>query len=133
MRVYSSLAAANLIALFCLISTCGCQNELATTKSVTSPPVADVSPSKARALDGSGKGDSIETTFKKDALVRAAMNPDSLDEDGLGQVTWEQDVPQQSAASHAVGDLMVDSTLDFESGNIGKSSADSQEADIFLQ
>jgi len=128
MRVCFPLTPANLVVLLCLVFTSGCQNEFAVTESVASPQVAHASPPAARALDGSDKGDSIEATFKKDALVRESMNHDSFD-----QVNWEQDleqdIPQESAASQATEELMVDTTLslgeDLKSYNTNTSRADS--------
>ena len=131
MRVYCSLAAANLIVLCSLIFTCGCQNEhAATIEPVTPPKVAHTSPPEAKALDGSdqAQGDSIADVFKKDALVREAMNPDSVD-----QVTWEQDTPQDSRPAHETIDLMVDSTLSLESDGLQKLDRDSSRTNALLK
>ena len=130
MRFYSSLAVANLIVLCSLIFTCGCQNEHAAKETVTPPKVAHTSPPEAKALDGSDQAqeDSIESAFKKDALVREAMNPDSVD-----QVTWEQDTPQDSRPAHETIDLMVDSTLSLESDGLQKLDRDSSRTNALLK
>ena len=128
MRVYCSLAVANLIVL-CFL-TCGCQNEHAAAKPATPPKVAQTSPPEAKALDGSdqAQGDSIADVFKKDALVREAMNPDSVD-----QVTWEQDTPQDSRPAHETIDLMVDSTLSLESDGLQKLDVDTSRTNALLK
>lgn len=56
MKVLPTLASANFIVLFCLIFTCGCQNESAATKTPTKKPpriAYTTPPPDARALDGS--------------------------------------------------------------------------------
>ena len=138
MKFYCVLAPANLVVLCCLFFSCGCQNEPAATKSVTPPQVAHTSPPEARALDGSDRGKSIEVVLKKDALVREALNRDALVRDALvrdnlEQVNWEQDTSQASAASRATEDLMVDTTLDFESEGLGKLNADMSKLDAIFQ
>ncbi len=136
MRFYFVIAPTNLVVMFCLVFTSGCQNESAATKSVTPPQVAFTSPSGARALDGSdqgGQGDSIELTFKKDELVRKAMNQESFAQDSFEQANWEQDIPQESEPSRATEELMVDSTLGFESEGLGKLNADTSRVSAMLQ
>jgi len=130
MRFYSSLAAANLIVLCSLIFTCGCQNEHAATEPVTPPKVAHPSPPEAKALDGSDQAqeDSVESTLKKDALVREAMNQYSAD-----QVTWEQDIPQDSRSAYESVDLMVDSTLTLESEDLQKLDVDTSRTNTLLK
>ena len=129
MRFYSSLAAANLIVLCSLIFTCGCQNEHAATERATPPKVAHTSSPEAKALDGSDQiqEDSIESAFKGEALVRDALNQDSV-----GLATWEEDIPQDSRPAHETMDLMVDSTLSLESEGLGKIDVDTRKAGAFL-
>ena len=129
MRFYSSLAAANLIALCSLIFTCGCQNEPAATKKPATPPqVAHTSPPEAKALDGSDKDDSIEGAFKRDALVQ-----NLFDQDDVGLATWEEDIPQETVATPKTLDLMEDSTLSLESGRLGNLDLDTRKADAILR
>jgi len=131
MRFYSSLAAANLIVLCSLIFTCGCQNEPAATKKPATPPqVAHTSPPEAKALDGSDQNqeDSIESAFKREALVRDAFNQDSV-----GLATWEEDIPQDSRPAHETVDLMVDSSLDLESDDLQKLNVDTSRTNVLLK
>ena len=129
MRVYCSLAAANLIVLCSLIFTCGCQNEPAATKKPATPPqVAHTSPPEARALDVSDRDNTIEGAFKRDALVQ-----NLFDQDEVGLATWEQDVPKETVATPKTLDLMEDSTLSLESGRLGNLDLDTRKADAILR
>ena len=124
MRVDSSLAVANLIVLFSLFFTCGCQNETAATKSVTPPKVASTSPPE----DGSDKEDSIEEALVKDVSKRNLF----------GQVDWEQD-DEESQEFQMNGQKVEDEEPVFEpefaseTVDLGTSNAGSANADAFLE